>query len=67
VNHTDDWMIAFAPYWDPVIAVAVVVPYQPVSAWGATVAGPVMKCMIEGALAIDAKQPPAGTYTTCPK
>ena len=60
-------MIAFAPASNPVVAVAVVLPKQPYSAWGATVAGPVMKCVIEGALAIDAKQPPAGTATTCPR
>ena len=64
---TDDWMIAFAPASHPVIAVAVVVPNQPLFDWGATVAGPIMKCVIEGALAIDAKQPPSGTYTTCPR
>jgi len=66
-NHIDAWMIAFAPATNPVVAVAVVLPKQPFNAWGATTAGPVMKCVIEGALAIDAKQPPAGTYTTCPK
>jgi peptidoglycan glycosyltransferase len=65
--HTDDWMIAFAPYQHPVIAVAVVLPFQPGFNWGATTAGPVMKCVIEGALAVQAKQPPAGTATTCPK
>ena len=64
---TDDWMIAFAPASHPLIAVAVVVPNQPLFDWGATVAGPIMKCVIEGALAIDAKQPPAGTYDTCPR
>ena len=66
-NHVDAWMIAFAPATNPVVAVAVVLPKQAFSAWGATVAGPVMKCVIEGALAIDAKQPPAGTATTCPR
>jgi penicillin-binding protein A len=66
INNTDDWMIAFAPATDPVIAVAVVVPFQAISAYGATVAGPIVKCVIEGALAIDAGQPPSGTYTTCP-
>jgi penicillin-binding protein A len=66
-TKTDDWMIAFAPATNPVIAVAVVVPNQTLFDWGATVAGPIVKCMIEGALAIDAKQPPAGTYSTCPK
>ncbi len=65
-QNTDDWMIAFAPASDPVVAAAVVVPYQAVSAYGATVAGPVMKCVIEAALAIDAHQPPANTATTCP-
>jgi penicillin-binding protein A len=66
-TKTDDWMIAFAPARDPVIAVAVVVPNQTLFDWGATVAGPIVKCVIEGALAIDAGQPPAGTYTTCPR
>ena len=46
-QNTDDWMIAFAPASDPVVAAAVVVPYQAISAYGATVAGPVMKCVIE--------------------
>ena len=65
--HTDDWMIAFAPASRPVVAVAVVVPNQSNFDWGATVAGPIVKCVIEGALALDAKQPPAGTPTTCPR
>jgi peptidoglycan glycosyltransferase len=63
---TDDWMIAFAPASDPVVAVAVVVPNQALYDYGATIAGPIVKCMVEGALAIDAHQPPANTYTTCP-
>ena len=67
LQNTDDWMIAFAPATDPIIAVAVVVPYQSYSAWGATVAGPIVKCMIEAQLAIAAGQPPAGTGTTCAK
>ncbi|HEV3212274.1 MAG TPA: penicillin-binding transpeptidase domain-containing protein [Acidimicrobiales bacterium] len=66
-NHIDAWMIAFAPASNPAIAVAVVLPQQAFNAWGATTAGPVMKCVIEGALALDAKQPPSGTYTTCPR
>jgi len=66
-NHIDAWMIAFAPATNPVIAVAVVLPKQAYNAWGATTAGPVMKCVIEGALALDAKQQPAGTATTCPR
>jgi peptidoglycan glycosyltransferase len=65
-NDTDDWMIAFAPASDPTIAVAVSVPYQAYSATGAVIAGPVMKCMIEGALALQAGQPITGTSTTCP-
>ncbi len=66
VNNTDDWMIAFAPASHPIVAAAVVLPFQPVSAWGATVAGPVMKCVIEGALALAAGLPASGTSTTCP-
>jgi len=65
--HTDGGMIAFAPASRPVVAVAVVVPNQSNFDWGATVAGPIVKCVIEGALALDAKQPPAGTPTTCPR
>ncbi len=65
-NKTDDWMIAFAPASDPTIAIAVSVPYQAWSATGAKIAGPIMKCMIEGALALQAGQPIKGTSTTCP-
>jgi peptidoglycan glycosyltransferase len=65
VEHTDDWMIAFAPAADPVVAVAVVVPFQATSDTGAIVAGPVMKCVIEAALAIYNHQPASGTATTC--
>jgi peptidoglycan glycosyltransferase len=64
-NDTDDWMIAFAPANNPTIAFAVSVPYQGYSATGAQVAGPIMKCMIEGALAYQAGQPITGTSTTC--
>ena len=39
-DHIDDWMIAFAPATDPVIAVAVVVPYQAFSALGRDGRGP---------------------------
>jgi peptidoglycan glycosyltransferase len=63
---TDDWMIAFAPANHPQIALAVIVPNQPFSATGAEVAGPIMKCMIEGALALDAGLPVTGTASTCP-
>ena len=65
-TKTDDWMIAFAPATHPLIAVAVVVPFQTLAGWGATVAGPIVKCMIEAQLAIDSGQPPANTATTCP-
>lgn len=65
-NDTDDWMIAFAPATHPTIAVAVSVPFQAYSATGATIAGPVMKCVIEGALAMQAGRPATGTSTTCP-
>ncbi len=64
-NDTDDWMIAFAPASDPVVALAVSVPYQAFNVTGAIVAGPIMKCMIEGALALHAGQPVTGTPTTC--
>lgn len=65
-NDTDDWMIAFAPASNPTIAVAVSVPYQGYSDTGAIIAGPIMKCVIEGALAIQAGLPATGTSTTCP-
>jgi len=48
---TTDWMIAFAPASNPTVAIAVVVPHQSLSATGAEVAGPVMKTMIQAALA----------------
>jgi len=66
-TNTDDWMIAFAPATRPLIAVAVVVPHQTLFDYGATVAGPIVKCVIEAQLAIDSGQPPAGTATTCAK
>jgi peptidoglycan glycosyltransferase len=65
-NDTDDWMIAFAPASHPTIAVAVSVPFQGFSRTGAEEAGPVMKCVIEGALAMQAGLPATGTSTTCP-
>jgi penicillin-binding protein A len=49
--NTDDWMIGFAPASDPKVAVAVVVPYQNFVDTGAGVAGPIMKAMLEAALA----------------
>lgn len=65
-TNTDDWMIAFAPALHPTVAVAVVMPYQAKSFYGATVAGPIVRCLIEGALAIQAGQPSTGTSSTCP-
>ena len=65
-TSTDDWMIAFAPASHPVIAIAVIIPDQAQSATGAEVAGPVMKCMIEGSLAAALNQPVTNTATTCP-
>jgi peptidoglycan glycosyltransferase len=66
-KNTDDWVIAFAPASAPTIAVAVVLPFQPTSQEGASTAGPVAKCMVEGALALQAGLPPSGTATTCSK
>ncbi|HUX04274.1 MAG TPA: penicillin-binding transpeptidase domain-containing protein [Acidimicrobiales bacterium] len=66
-KNTDDWMIAFAPASHPTVAIAVVVPFQSVSGTGSAVAGPIMKCLIEGTLALQAGQPATGTATTCPR
>lgn len=49
-TNTTDWMIGFAPAYDPVVAIAVVVPYQARTASGATIAGPIMKAMMGAAL-----------------
>jgi penicillin-binding protein A len=65
-KSTDDWMIAFAPATNPTVAVAVVLPFQQISATGAQVAGPVVKCLIEGALALQQGRPAYNTATTCP-
>jgi len=48
---TTDWMIAFAPAGHPTVAIAVVIPNQSLSATGAEISGPVVKYMIEQALA----------------
>jgi peptidoglycan glycosyltransferase len=50
-----DWMIGFAPYTDPRVAVCVMVPFQPSGTFGATTAGPIMRAVITAAL-----HPPAG-------
>jgi len=52
-------MIGFAPANDPKIAIAVVVPYQPYSAYGATIAGPIVKAMMEAALSLPTNSAPA--------
>jgi penicillin-binding protein A len=64
-KNTDDWMIAFAPATDPTIAIAVVVPYQPTQNFGATVAGPIVKCLVEGFVAMQAGKNPAVSATGC--
>jgi peptidoglycan glycosyltransferase len=66
-HNTDDWMIAFAPATHPTVAIAVVLPFQDVSATGATVAGPIMRCLMEGALSLQRGLPASGTATTCPR
>jgi peptidoglycan glycosyltransferase len=64
-KNTDDWMIAFAPATDPTIAIAVVVPYQPTPDFGATVAGPIVKCLVEGFVAKEAGKNPSVASTGC--
>ena len=64
-TSTDDWMIAFAPASHPTVAIAVILPDQALSGTGAEVAGPVMKCMIQGSLAAALGQPVSNTPTTC--
>ena len=66
-ENTHDWMIAFAPANNPEVAVAVVVPFQAKSDSGAAVAGPIMRCVVEGALALAKGRPATGTPTTCPR
>jgi len=50
-TSVNGWMIAFAPASHPTIAVAVVIPNSGLDQLGAEVAGPVVKAMIEAALA----------------
>jgi peptidoglycan glycosyltransferase len=56
---TEDWMIGFAPANNPQIAVAVVVPEQDIASDGASVAGPIMKAVLEAAL------PPGSVGPNC--
>ena len=65
-QNTDDWLVAFGPATNPTVAIAVVVPFQPMSQTGASVAGPIIKCLAEGAIALQSGQPVSGTSTTCP-
>ncbi len=65
VTNTHDWMIAFGPNPNPTIAIAVVLPFQDIDATGAGVAGPVIRCMMLGALAYQAHQPVMNTASTC--
>jgi penicillin-binding protein A len=50
ITSVADWMIGFAPANKPQVAIAVVVPYQPLSTAGASVAGPIVRAMLEDAL-----------------
>jgi peptidoglycan glycosyltransferase len=45
-----DWMIGFAPAYHPVVAVAVMVPQQALESDGASVAGPIMRSVLEAAV-----------------
>jgi len=64
-KNTDDWLIAFAPATNPTIAIAVVVPFQPTANFGATVAGPIVKCLVEGFFAMQAGKNPSVAATGC--
>ena len=66
LHNTDDWMIAFAPATHPTVAVAVVMPFQSVNGLGATVAGPIVKALIEATLALQAGKPVSATSAVCP-
>ncbi len=50
ITSVSDWMIGFAPASNPKVAIAVVVPYQPLSTQGASIAGPIVRTMFERAL-----------------
>jgi len=56
----DAWMVAFAPASQPRVAVAVTIPFSAPSITGAEAAGPVVKAMIEAALAMTGPLPPPG-------
>ncbi len=50
ITSVADWMIGFAPAKDPKVAIAVVVPFQSLSTQGASIAGPIVRQMLEDAL-----------------
>ncbi len=58
-KNTDDWLIAFAPATNPTIAIAVVVPFQPTSFFGATIAGPIVKALINAFFAMQSTKTPS--------
>ncbi|CAB4871821.1 unannotated protein [freshwater metagenome] len=64
-ENTHNWMIAFAPANNPVIAVAVVVPFQAKSDSGAAVAGPITRCVIQAGLALAQGRHTSGTTSPC--
>jgi peptidoglycan glycosyltransferase len=71
LNH--DWMIGFAPANNPQVAVAVVVPFQAQASDGASVAGPIMRAVLEAALPqgsvsqpCSVPAPPVTDFTTAP-
>ncbi len=57
----DDWMIGFAPANNPQVAVAVVVPQQARSTQGATIAGPIMKSVMQAAVPQSSVSQPCST------
>jgi cell division protein FtsI/penicillin-binding protein 2 len=63
-KNTDDWLIAFAPATDPTIAIAVVVPLQPTPDFGATIAGPIVKALMDAFFQMQAGTSSSGTTTT---
>jgi len=50
ITSLADWMIGFAPADNPKVAIAVAVPYQPISTTGAEIAGPIVNAMLQAAL-----------------
>src|SRR5580700_823542 len=63
-KNTDDWLIAFAPATDPTIAIAVVVPFQVTTDFGATIAGPIVKALMIAYFTHQHGTSSSGTTTT---